>query len=367
MAQPILLKRSSVAGKAPLAANLQYGELSINYTDGALYYLTSQNTIGSFLANGTSYSGNVFTANIASIGAGTIPFSSKLLTVSDMANPYTTSTSNGILTSLSSGGGYYLTDGSTGTYSRIESFGGQLGIGTLSNHPVYLGTNNNYFVKLDTVGTTTFQTTTTSTSTTTGAVVIAGGAGIAGNLNVGSKLTASNVITTSGLFWANGTNAITSQVSNQLANYGGNLTVNNLNVTGNAAITTLTSGNTTLSVASDTVYVNVGGVTIATFTSSGLAMAAPINMGGFGLGGLPTPVISGDAATKAYADGSSSAGAYPTGDYGTFSGALATDAFGQAITQYTVYDLSNTPNGATLTVNLETTTGGSNYASADPI
>ena len=68
MAQPILLKRSSVAGKAPLTANLQYGELSINYTDGALYYLTSNNTVGSFLANGTSYSANIFTANTATIG-----------------------------------------------------------------------------------------------------------------------------------------------------------------------------------------------------------------------------------------------------------------------------------------------------------
>lgn len=68
MAQPILLKRSSVAGKAPLTANLQYGELSINYTDGALYYLTSNNTIGSFLANGTSHSANVFTANTATLG-----------------------------------------------------------------------------------------------------------------------------------------------------------------------------------------------------------------------------------------------------------------------------------------------------------
>jgi len=68
MAQPILLKRSSVAGKAPTTANLQYGELSINYTDGALYYLTSNNTVGSFLANGTSYSANVFTANTATLG-----------------------------------------------------------------------------------------------------------------------------------------------------------------------------------------------------------------------------------------------------------------------------------------------------------
>ena len=63
MANTVLLKRSSVAGKAPVTANLQYGELSINYTDGALYYRTSTDTIGSFLANGTSHSANVFTAN----------------------------------------------------------------------------------------------------------------------------------------------------------------------------------------------------------------------------------------------------------------------------------------------------------------
>ena len=68
MAQPILLKRSSVAGKAPVTANLQYGELSINYTDGALYYLTSQNTINSFLSNGSSFTSNIFSANSATIG-----------------------------------------------------------------------------------------------------------------------------------------------------------------------------------------------------------------------------------------------------------------------------------------------------------
>ena len=63
MAQPILLKRSSVANKVPQTANLQYGELSINYTDGALYYLTSQNTINSFLSNGSSFTANVIRSN----------------------------------------------------------------------------------------------------------------------------------------------------------------------------------------------------------------------------------------------------------------------------------------------------------------
>jgi len=67
MAQPILLKRSSVAGKAPLTANLQYGELSINYTDGALYYLTSNNTVNSFLSNGSTLTAN-FGGNVVTTG-----------------------------------------------------------------------------------------------------------------------------------------------------------------------------------------------------------------------------------------------------------------------------------------------------------
>ena len=43
----IILKRSSVTGKKPTEAQLQYGELSINYADGELYYKSSDNTIKS--------------------------------------------------------------------------------------------------------------------------------------------------------------------------------------------------------------------------------------------------------------------------------------------------------------------------------
>ena len=41
----IILKRSSVTGKKPTATQLQYGELSINYADGEIYYKSSGNTI----------------------------------------------------------------------------------------------------------------------------------------------------------------------------------------------------------------------------------------------------------------------------------------------------------------------------------
>ena len=66
MANTIKLKRSSVAGKVPLISDLDYGEVSINYTDGTLYYKDSSgsiNAIGSNIGN-TVVSGNI-TANTA--------------------------------------------------------------------------------------------------------------------------------------------------------------------------------------------------------------------------------------------------------------------------------------------------------------
>jgi hypothetical protein len=51
MANKIILKRSSVSGKAPLTSDLDYGELSINYADGTLYYKNSNNSIGTIGSN----------------------------------------------------------------------------------------------------------------------------------------------------------------------------------------------------------------------------------------------------------------------------------------------------------------------------
>lgn len=42
----IILKKSAVTGKQPVVADLDYGELALNYTDGALYFKKSNNTIG---------------------------------------------------------------------------------------------------------------------------------------------------------------------------------------------------------------------------------------------------------------------------------------------------------------------------------
>lgn len=52
MPNKVLLKKSSVTGKVPVAGDLDYGELAINYQDGILYFKTANNTIGSFTAVG---------------------------------------------------------------------------------------------------------------------------------------------------------------------------------------------------------------------------------------------------------------------------------------------------------------------------
>lgn len=48
MANKLLLKKSSVANKVPLATDLDYGELAINYSDGKLYYKSSNDSINFF-------------------------------------------------------------------------------------------------------------------------------------------------------------------------------------------------------------------------------------------------------------------------------------------------------------------------------
>ena len=48
----VILKKSSVAGKIPLATDLDYGELAINYTDGKLFYKTSSNSVAELSGSG---------------------------------------------------------------------------------------------------------------------------------------------------------------------------------------------------------------------------------------------------------------------------------------------------------------------------
>lgn len=69
MANKIQLKRSSTANSVPLAANLDYGELAINYTDGNLFFLNASNVVTLIASTKTiSLSGNITGGNILTSG-----------------------------------------------------------------------------------------------------------------------------------------------------------------------------------------------------------------------------------------------------------------------------------------------------------
>jgi hypothetical protein len=65
MSNNITLKKSSVADKVPLSADLQFGELALNYADGNLFYKNSSNAITTLASNKfASVTGNVTGGNI---------------------------------------------------------------------------------------------------------------------------------------------------------------------------------------------------------------------------------------------------------------------------------------------------------------
>ena len=53
MANKIILKKSNVSSKVPLAGDLDYGELALNYADGKLFYKDSSNNIQEISGGGS--------------------------------------------------------------------------------------------------------------------------------------------------------------------------------------------------------------------------------------------------------------------------------------------------------------------------
>lgn len=102
MSNLIKLKKSSVGDKVPLAGDLEYGELALNYTDGNLFYKNSSNVIATlasnkfvsvtgnvtgnnFVGNGSSLTGINAFGNIAITGGNTIAANTTSATLSLVA------------------------------------------------------------------------------------------------------------------------------------------------------------------------------------------------------------------------------------------------------------------------------------------
>lgn len=66
MSSKIILKKSSVSSKVPLVTDLEYGELALNYADGALYYKRTDNSIRNLISAGGGASFEVGEVMLAS-------------------------------------------------------------------------------------------------------------------------------------------------------------------------------------------------------------------------------------------------------------------------------------------------------------
>lgn len=63
MASKLLLKKSSVTAKVPVVADLDYGELALNYADEKLYFKNASNVIKSFSTSAAASSGGNITVS----------------------------------------------------------------------------------------------------------------------------------------------------------------------------------------------------------------------------------------------------------------------------------------------------------------
>ena len=247
MANNILLKKSSVASKTPTTADLDYGELALNYADGALYYKTSGNAIARL-----NPPESVGFANVAVGGQSTL--------VADTATgTLTVAAGNGAITVTTNSGTDTLTishadtssvanlssDNSAGvvlqdiaftfdTYGHVQT----ATVATTNLDTRYLQTES------DTLATVTTRGATTTNAITVGGLTVNGASSLAGDvINVDSisfDLTAAEATGIGKLYWDAGVGELRYGLG------GGNvdLAIGQMQVTycRNAETTTITKG-----------------------------------------------------------------------------------------------------------------------------
>ena len=247
MANNILLKKSSVASKTPTTADLDYGELALNYADGALYYKTSGNAIARL-----NPPESIGFANVAVSGQST-------LVADTAAGTLTVAAGNGAITVTTNSGTDTLTishadtssvanlssDNSAGvvlqdiaftfdTYGHVQT----ATVATTNLDTRYLQTES------DTLATVTTRGATTTNAITVGGLTVNGNATITGDVDGVDSLTFDTTATEANavgkLYWnaADGTLSFGLVGGNSINHIGQHLT----NYVYNADTTTITKG-----------------------------------------------------------------------------------------------------------------------------
>lgn len=126
------------------------------------------------------------------------------------------------------------------------------------------------------------------------------------------------------------------------------------NMTG-IAVTDLSYGNSRISISSTdgSILLQSNDVLVASISSEKVYYYVPIDMGNNRITSLADPFSLNDASNKAYVDNLTGE-EFPFGDYGTLDES-SSDAFGQVIGDYVIFDCLTTPFGRVDEVDLELT------------
>lgn len=273
MSSKIILKKSSVAAKAPVAADLAFGELAINYTDSKLYFKKADGSIDAFTSAAasapvTSVGGNIgditdaqllaSIKNVDGAGSGLDADTLDGLNSSSFylaSNPSGYTSNTGTVTSVGATSPVVSSGGTTPTISIPAATASVDGFMTAA-----------YASKLD--GIAAGATANTGTVTSVGGTGGYGGLTLSGTVTTSGNLTLGGTPTGSWPISVTGSSASTTGNAATATTLQTARTINGVSFNGSADITISAPDNTKLPLAGGTMTGQLTGITSGASTTA---------------------------------------------------------------------------------------------------